>query len=116
MAPAADATVKNLVLKNTTVSGGVWVNGSALRVQLEGTVKLLAGAGTYGLQGSAEAAEFSCTALTDDSVIEAANCNFYFGTEEKAAAANGTVLKAIAGKTITVKADSSSKLTILNVA
>ena len=45
---------------------------------------------------------------------------FSLGLDEtvitKATAANGTIVKAIDGKTITIVADSSGKLTVLNVA
>lgn len=92
----------NLILKNTTVSGGFQVNGSATKTKLEGVVKLLPGVGTFGIKGSAAAAEFDCTSLLEGSELVAANCNYRFADATAAAAANGVIIKAATGSALSV--------------
>ena len=111
--PYATAYYRQLVIKDTTVEGGVVIGGSAARTYLEGTVKLLPNEYcSYGIKGTVAAAEIDCKSISTDSVLYIAGANFSRNTVAEKNAAKGTMFRAAEGFAL---ADNATYKTFLTV-
>jgi len=93
----------SMTIKDSTITGGMFNQASALKTFLYGKVELLQGDGAYGLVGSAAAAQFDCTNLAADAKLVVGNCNYKFADETAAQAAvsNGVIVP-VEGKALAV--------------